>query len=380
MRVTDTATRAILANAAIIVKAGDSAKSSVVSLSEGYGVLLQKGTVDGIWLYNTGNKDDDGEYQAYKYVLPLGLTFADSVGIEDNQLFFHDATYTRDYGTWAIKESILKANGTVFKLIAGYDYPWHYFNLPKETIKNGKITRNKFFMFRAIRPNASVEYLELPQSCGYFDTTKPRYGNNYVFRDSLRYADGWFGVTSVGNYLQKQELGVGAEIGLRIRLPVSKTKRLPLMHSFGFCATDQSYKGFADVTNGPSFNSYTLEYGVSYFPFNNLVISGKLRPFFDVSTGPVLFTSSRYMQADSTIGRVFAKGRANFSWQYRIGGGLALQRRNFSHLSLSVYYGQALNARYYDINNLGNGNYDLKNKSAPFGAIYFRLMYSLRLI
>ena len=379
LRVSDSTTRQILANAAIYLQASDSTKKEVMNAEGGYKIEIRKGIVQGLKVYNNGVLDTKQYYKAYPYVLPLGLTFADSVGVEDNLLFNQDFTTATQSTTGEIRATALLLNGKRFRVASGFSPAWYYFGLSKDYLQKSGFSRNQYFAFSHLPATASGKFLSMPQSCGSYSADRPTIGSQYSFVDSLAFLDIWLGFARIGAYPVRQYTNGGLDLGFRVRAPVSRQKAWPLMHIFAFQLQSHSYQGFSDVDNGPTFNSFSLDYGLSFYPFKTVVLAKSIRPFFDITTGPVLFSNSKFVLADS-LGGGRPRSLNNLSWQYKMGGGIAIEAPARHFISLGVYYGQALSARYYRIDQLGSGNPVFRRGSTPFGSLNFRVIYSIRLL
>jgi hypothetical protein len=315
------------------------------------GVLLRTagGILTEIVLFNDSVPYLGQTYKRFAGTVPLGLTWADSLGVEENLLFRQRGSDYRLNVDGVNYASILTQSGTTtYNLQQGYLPAQTYFYYKNRQPKL-RLNRNLYYRFEWV-PNPHGPYLKLPLICGQsrggaFSSDVFTNKSDSAWYFSLR---GGYRNLSRGKGI-RSALDDGAYFGLELLFPVNNKISPPLHQVAGLDYASYTYRDSistlrTDQNNVPSHTQFSLYYGFAYMPV--LRDYPGWRPIAQ-GVGGVQFDASPVLTLYSNVSPVRARSSSFF---YHLGLGMGYQFSSGIQLQLIGHYRTTRFVRYLRYN------------------------------
>ncbi len=342
---------------------------------QGVRVTLRKGLIESLVFLNDSVRQADEVYRGYRGELPFGLTFADSLGIEENRLFNEDAAYqaSRDVGIDGLVRYVaglkVESSGQSYRMEMRFMPARYYFELKRAWPGQPNLKRTYWYRFMREAEPVRGKYLELPLVCDGGQ-------GGYVARQRYLNTDSAWGVKleitvpSLGRgFLKEHVQGTGVGVGIVLHAPLSRRYSPPIRQQFGFSFTGFDYKGFSDVEDAPSLSRYSLIYGLYAQPRHGLAHGswGGLYPYLDARLTGDLFVNDRIRASDESF-----QEPANVTWGTHAGAGMVYQTGNFL-AGAGAGYTYCRRASYIEVLRDGPDIYAVRKARSAYRALAVQL-------
>lgn len=331
--------RQALAELGIVYKP-EAARMSMISMPK-EGVLLRTNgfVLTEIQLFNDSIPYRGVTYRQFRGYLPLGMTFADSVGVEENLLMRQEGVeYDQTDDGLNYADMLTISNGTGYHFQQGFLPAQTYFAY-KRMYPNLRMHRTLYYRFIYV-PKPRGRYLDLPLICGNFMGGNFKTGLKASRIDSAFYFSIYAGYRGIANTgAVRSALEDGGYLGLNVMFPFGKKYAPPLYNVIGFDYAGYSYRDSTNTyrvvnnnNSAPTHNQFSLYYGLAYMPWRTQ------RPgFVPVAqlVGGAQFDYSSSVQWYNNTPN-WKSGSASF--YYQVGAGAGYQFKSGVILQLMVHY------------------------------------------
>ncbi len=341
---TDPAVREAFLSHGIAIRP-ESVKLPLIAMPQ-QGVLLRTsaGVVTEIRLFNDSIPHSGATYRQFRGALPLGLTFSDSVGLEENRLFQQrGAEFTQTSEGINTAQILTLSDGLAYHFQQAY-LPAMWYHAYKRSNPSVRLHRTLWYGFKLER-EPKGRYISLPLWCGPGPFGSLSNGMLADRRDSsyfVSFSAGYKGLAESGRI--RRALRDGFTMGLDLNFPAGKRISPPLMHLVGF---NYAIHNYADSTSlvrladnsAPSHTTFSLHYGLAWMPWGR---RPGLVPWVQLIGGPQFDNSPtlQFYQNGATV------RSSSSTWFYQLGGGLGYQWRSGNVVQLMAQYRNARFVRF----------------------------------
>jgi len=333
----------------IVITQEEAQQAKIAKPADGYLLKTTEGILNEIVLFNDSVTYQGQVFRGYRLGIPHGLTFDDSVGVEENLLFRQKAANYKETSDGKYLVSVLTlSDGITYQLEQAYTPANAYFYYKRQYPKQ-RVKRNLYFRYsRVTTPKGP--YLKLPLYCGSSSGGSFSTGVFANRTDSAYY----FGIYSGGRGLSRakgmrQSVNDGSFFGINLFFPVNAKLSPPLAHIAGFDYASYNYrdstKTLRTSSDGePSHNQLSFYYGLGYIPLMKEntgflpVAQAVVGAQFDYS--PLLFVYSNEPAKRSRSSSLF--------YQFGVGGGYKFESGLI--LQLMAHYRATKFVRYLRYN------------------------------
>lgn len=331
--------RQALAELGIVYKP-EAAHMAMISLPK-EGVLLRTNghVLTEIQLFNDSIPYRGVTYRRFRGYLPLGMTFADSVGVEENLLMRQEGVeYDQTDDGLNYADILTISNGVGYHFQQGFLPAQTYYGY-KRMYPNLRMHRTLYYRF-IYEPKPRGHYLDLPLICGSSLGGNFKTGLRASRIDSaffMSFYAGYRGIANTGAV--RSALNDGGYLGLSVMVPFGSKYAPPLYNVIGFDYagynyrdSTKTYRVSSNNNSEPTHNQFSLYYGLAYMPWRTrrpgIVPMAQLvgGAQFDYSSSVQWYNNTPNWKSSSA------------SFYYQVGAGAGYQFKSGNILQLMVHY------------------------------------------
>ena len=263
--------RTTLAAFGMFITQEEAKHARIAKPTDGYLLKTTDGILNEIVLFNDSVTYQGQVFRGYRLGIPHGLTFDDSVGVEENLLFRDKAANYKQTSDGKYLVSVLAvSDGITYQLEQVYTPANGYFYYKRQYPKQ-RVKRNLYFRYsRVTTPKGP--YLQLPLYCGTSTGASLSTGIFANSADSAYYFGLYAGYRGLSRAKgMRKSIYDGGFFGINLFFPINNRLSPPLAHVAGFDYASYNYKDSTKTlrtsSDGePTHNQLSFYYGLGYIP------------------------------------------------------------------------------------------------------------------